>query len=265
MSETYLIDGVDVRTYLTAVQELSGDIAAPPMLQEDFLVPGRTGAVTSLPWAGPRPFTIGGLIYGDVTSNRTDERLRADFHDKLRGFARLCFNGGRPVTITRKLPLVAGGTLDATATARYTGGLDTIGRASANAARVVAEFSLLESFWYSANTVDLGAKAGTFSVDALGDVPSHKMTVTFYGGSTQRLTNTTTGDWVQFGASTTSTAAVLDVDAFTATQGAANAIDNVRSGDTNASFYWMTLAPGVNTLTLTGGGTARVVYRPAYL
>lgn len=267
MPDVYSINGVDVRTYLTAVQELSGDIAAPPMLQDDFLVPGRTGAVATLPWAGPRPFAIGGLIFGDVATNRTDERLRAAFQDKVRGFAKLAFNGGRPVTLTRKLVLGNGTTLETSATARYTGGLDSIGRAAANAGRVVAEFSLLESYWYATQAVDSGVKTGaTFSIDAIGDVPTHKVTVKFTGSSTtQRLTNTTTGDWVQYGASSTAAAVVLDVDQFTALQGATNQIQHVSSGDDNSSYYWMTIAPGINTFTLTGGGSVQLVYRAAYL
>ncbi|MEN6305386.1 MAG: hypothetical protein ABFD96_21870 [Armatimonadia bacterium] len=266
MPDTYLINGTDVRAYLSAVQELSGDIAAPPVLQDDFLVPGRTGATPTLPWMGPRTFSIGGLIYGTVATNPTDERLRAAFQDKVRAFMRLAFNGGQPVTLTRKLVLPSGGTLEATATARYLGGLDTIGRAAANAGRVVVEYSLLESFWYASAAVDSGTKTGSFSIDALGDVPTHKVTVKFSGSSaTQRLTNTTTGDWVQFAASTTATAAVLDVEQFTALQGATNAIQHVTSGDTNASYYWMTVAPGINTFALTGGGSVQIGYKAAYL
>lgn len=267
MPDTYLINGTDVRTYLSAVQELTGDIAAPPVLQDDFLVPGRTGATPTLPWMGPRTFAIGGLIYGTVAANPTDERLRAAFQDKVRSFMKLAFNGGRPVTLTRKLVLPTGGTLETTATARYTGGLDTIGRAAANAGRVVAEYTLLESFWYASAAVDSGPKTdASFSIDALGDVPTHKVTVKFSGSSsTQRLTNTTTGDWVQFASSTTATAAVLDVEQFTALQGATNAIQHVTSGDTNASYYWMTIAPGINTFSLTGGGSVQLGYKAAYL
>lgn len=266
MADEYFINDVTVRAYLTAVQELSGGVATPPVLQDDFRVPGRPGATPTLPWIGARPFSIGGLIYGEVATNRTDERRRANFHDRLRGFMSLCFNGGRPVTIRRELLQGNGVTLITSAEARYVGGLDSIGQEAANAARVVAEFSLLDGLWYETETIDTGAKTGSFSILVPGDVWTHKVSVRFNNtASTQRLTNTTTGDWVQYGASTAASSVLLDVEDFTAVQGANNRIQYVTSGDSNASYFWMTLAPGINTFTLTGGGSVRLTYRAAYL
>lgn len=267
MADNYYINDVDIRTYLTAVQELTGYIAAPPVLQDDFRIPGRTGATAVAPWVGARPFTIGGVIYGKAATNPTDERNRAALHDNMRAFIRLAFNGGKPVTIRRELLQGDGTVLKASAEARYAGGLDAPAHLSANAARVAVEFSLLDAYWYAAETTDSGARDDfMFSIKVPGDVPTHRVTVRFNNSATtQRLTSTTTGDWVQYDASTMAQSVLLDVADFTALQGTTNRIEHVTSGDTGSSYYWMTLAPGINTFILTGGGSVRVTYRAAYL
>lgn len=258
MAEVYKIDGVSVSDLLSSVQVLDGWTAVPPMRQSDTPVPGRVGDAPTNPWPGARPASVGGLIKG--TS-------RSDMLTKLRRFMSVAYHGGKPMTLTKTLPLTASTDFTATAQARYIDGLESYVEISGNVCRVIAEFSILEAYWYGVDLIDTGVKSdATFSIDALGEVPTHKVLVTLSGGSTtQRLTNTTTGDWVQYGASSTATPVVLDVAAFTAAQGATNPIQYVTSGDSNASYYWMTVAPGINTFTLTGGGSVRVAYRAAYL
>ena len=50
MAETYKINATDVTTYLTHLQVIDGSIGIPPMRQDDYVVPGRTGAVAATPW-----------------------------------------------------------------------------------------------------------------------------------------------------------------------------------------------------------------------
>jgi hypothetical protein len=258
MAEVYKINGVNVSDLLSSVQVLDGWTAVPPMRQSDTPVPGRVGDAATNPWPGARPASVGGLIAGSS---------RAATLTKLRRFMSVAYNGGKPMTLSKTLPLTATSDFTATTTARYTGGLDSYSEIAGNVCRAIAEFSILEAYWYGVDLIDPGVKSeATFSIDAIGEVPTHKVLVTFSGSSsTQRLTNATTGDWVQFAATTAVTPAVLDVANFTALQGATNAIQHVTSGDTNASYYWMTVAPGINTFTLTGGGSVRVAYRAAYL
>ena len=57
----------------------------------------------------------------------------------------------------------------------------------------------------------------------------------------------------------------LDVPSYSATQAGQNVVSKITTGDRGISPYWMTLAPGVNRLTLSGGGKAQIIYRGAYL
>ena len=258
MTETYKVNGVDVAELLTRVQLLDGWRAAPPLRQSDFPVPGRIGDVPANPWPGPRAASVGGLI-----SAATRDACLA----KISRFMRVVFNAGQLMTLSRTAVDSTGALVACETTARYADGLGRYEHVSPTIARIAAELTILESYWYAANTVDSGVKTGTtFSIDAPGDVATHKVVVRFTGSATtQRLTNTTTGDWVEYGASSTAAAVVLDVDAFTAVQGATNRIQYVSSGDSNSSYYWMTIAPGINTFTLTGGGSVQLTYRAAYL
>ena len=50
MAETYKINSTDVTTFLTHLQVIDGSIGIPPMRQDDYVVPGRTGAIAATPW-----------------------------------------------------------------------------------------------------------------------------------------------------------------------------------------------------------------------
>jgi len=254
MAESYSIDGTDISTLLTHVQTLDGLIGTPPMLQRDYVIPGRTGSVAAKPWAGARPLTFGGIVTGAT---------RSAYQTNLRALASLCFNGGDTVEIKRVLD-VTGGTLTTVGTARYVGGLESVNELAHNVGRVAIEFSLLTGFFYDEDYTDEGiAPAASFSLDIPGDATTSEVRVQFSGGSgAQKLTNNTTSDYVQY-TGTTSTAVVLDAANFTATQGGSSVVSGVEAG--TASYYWMRLQPGVNSFTYTGNGDVRVLYKAAYL
>lgn len=255
MAESYSIDGTSITTYMAHVQTLDGLIGAPPMIQSDYAVPGRTGVIAAKPWAGPRPIVIGGIVTGaDRTAYQTN----------LRALANLCFNGGDTITVKRVLDTSTTTTLTSVATARYINGLDRVEELAHNVGRVAIEFNLLDGYFYDEAFTDLGAtSAATFSEEIPGDAPTTQVKVQFSAGSgAQRLTNTTTGDYVQWTGDTT-TLVELDVAAFTATQSTSNVIGPVRSG--TASYYWLRLLPGRNDFTLTGGGSVRLLYKAAHL
>lgn len=255
MAESYSIDGTSITTYMAHVQTLDGLIGAPPMIQRDYTVPGRTGVVAAKPWAGPRPIVIGGIVAGAD---------RIAYQTNLRALANLCFNGGDTVTVKRVLDTSTTTTLTTVATARYVSGLDRVDELAHHTGRVAIEFSLLDGYFYDEAFTDLGSTTdGAFAIEVPGDAPTTKVRVRFNSGSgAQRLTNTTTDDFVQYTGST-STSVLLDVADFTATQSSSNVIGAVRSG--TASYYWMRLMPGRNDFTLTGGGSVRLLYKAAYL
>ena len=255
MAESYSIDGTDISTLMTHVQTLDGLIGTPPMLQRDYVIPGRTGSVAAKPWAGARPLTFGGIVTGAT---------RIAYQGNLRSLAELCFNGGDTVTITRVIDLPADETLSVVGTARYVGGLESVNELAPNVGRVAIEFSLISGFFYASDYADSGVKStSTFTIDAPGEAPTSEVKVQFSGGTgAQKLTNTTTGDYVQY-TGATSTAVELNSATFTATQGATNVVSGVEAG--TASYYWMRLNPGVNSFTRTGNGDVQVFYKAAYL
>jgi hypothetical protein len=255
MAESYSINGTNVSTYMSYVQTLDGLIGAPPMRQADYTVPGRTGVIAAKPWAGPRPIVIGGIVTG---ADRTE------YQTNLRALANLCFNGGDTITVKRVLNTSATTTLTSVATARYVNGLDRVDELAHHTGRVAIEFSLLDGFFYDESFTDLQSTTDAkFTIQVPGDAPTTQVRVRFGNGSdTQRLTNDTTGDYIQYTGST-STNVLVDVANFTATQGSNNVIGNTRSG--TASYYWMRLVPGRNDFTRTGNGSVRVLYKAAYL
>jgi hypothetical protein len=254
MAEQYFINSTDLSTLLT-IQRVDAHAHAPAMLQQDYLVPGRTGAVAVQPWFGPSTIMIGGIVQGAT---------RPVYLDRIASFVSLCVNSGLPFTMKRVLPR-ASGTRTSTCQARYVGGLDFIEQISNRAARVMAEFSLLSSFWSDENYTSVQPQSSNFTLSVPGDTATSELIVTLAGGTSQRLTNTTTGDFIEFDASTSATPAVLNIAQFTALQGTTNVIDKVAYRPISTTKYWLTLRPGNNVMTLTGGGTAAIQYKGLFL
>jgi hypothetical protein len=254
MAEAYYIDDIDLSTLMT-IQRVDATAHAPALLQSDYLVPGRTGAVAVKPWFGPSPLSIGGIVSGSS---------RGEYLDRIARLISVCVNSGLPFTMKRTLPR-ASGTKTATARARYVGGLDYIEQLSDKAARVMADFSVLSSFWSDEDYTTAQPAGASFGITTPGDTSTNDIIVTIAGGTSQRVTNVTTGDWVEVDASTSVTPIVLNVGEFTAVQGSSNVIDKVSFNADNSTKYWLTMRPGANQFTLTGGGTAEVQYKAYYL
>lgn len=254
MAEAYFIGSTDLSTLMT-IQRVDATAHAPTMLQQDYLVPGRTGAVAVKPWFGPSSVSIGGIV---------EAATRPLYLDKIARLISVCVNSGQTFTMRRTLPR-ASGTSTATATARYVGGLDYVEQLSDRAARVMVDFSILSSFWSDESYTTAQPTGGTFGISAPGDTASNDIIVTLAGGTNQKITNTTTGDWVQFTGSTSATSVVLNVANFTAVQGSTNVIDKITANADNVTKYWLTLRPGTNQFSLTGGGTAEIQYKGFYL
>lgn len=213
MAENYKIGATDLATVLTHITTISGDIAVPALGQNDYAVPGRTGAIATPPWFGPRTITIGGVVTGAT---------RATYQTNLRALMKLIHNNGQTFTLTRTLDSAPTTTL---ATARYAGGLEEVNQISNRAGRVAFDLRLMDGFWYDAAYTAGTAITGTAVLNVGGDAPTQDIQVTWsIGAGTQRLRN--------------------------------NAFPGLGR---------LTLVPGNNTLVLTGGGTATVSYKAAWL
>lgn len=213
MAENYKIGATDLATVLTHITQVGGDIAIPPLRQNDYTVPGRTGAVAAAPWFGPRTVTIGGVVTGST---------RATYQTNLRALMKLVHNNGLPFTLTRTLDSAPTTTV---ANARYAGGLEDVTQISNRVGRVAFDLVLLDGFWYDAAYTPGTAVTGTAVINATGDAPTQDINVTWsVGPGTQRLSNTAL-----------------------------------------PGLGRLTLLPGNNTIVLTGGGTATISYKAAWL
>jgi hypothetical protein len=114
----------------------------------------------------------------------------------------------------------------------------------------------------------------TFEIDHEGNAVARVMQIGILAiadtVTNPRITNNTTGEWVQWTGSLTTTSDPIYIDPaeWSIVQGSTDEYDNLSIGSTQ--FAWMTLEPGLaNQLTFTcsGGGTARVTFDlyPHYL
>ena len=179
MAESYKIGATDVTAYLTSLQVIDGNIGVPPLRQDDYTVPGRTGAIAATPWWGPRVVTFGGIIAG---------ASRSAMQTNLRSLMSLVLNGGDTFTMSRTL--ITSGSVTHTATARYLGGLESAEQLSNRVARVAFDIMLLDGYWYEAAYTAGTALAGTAVVNVVGDAPTQDVQLTYsIGAGSQRITN----------------------------------------------------------------------------
>lgn len=264
MAESLTVNGVDLATLMT-ITNVRGLHGAPPIAGGDYELPRRNGSAASgAPrWAAPRIVTVEGIIQGGTSSSAIPADARARYLDRVRSLGAVLYANGGDFLITRVIPRVSGGDLTVTSTGRLLGGLDAVETLAAHAGRVSFDIKVLDALWYA--TADTtGTITGTSTVTVIGDVGTKRLTLTFSGATGQRLTNNTTGEWVQIVGSAVN-ATVIDCENFTATRSAASVAGEVTH---NGAFTnWMSLgyvAAG-NSLTLTGGGSLAYAYREAYL
>lgn len=127
MAETYSIGSTNITSLVTSLTALD-PVVIPPPVQDDFVVPGRDGAIAANPWFGAPTWSIGAVIVG------TD---RADAIAKLQAFATAVFASGATVTITRVIA-----TSTSTAAARFLAW--NVNWESPNVCRVAVDFRLMD-------------------------------------------------------------------------------------------------------------------------
>ena len=179
MAETYKIGTTDVTTYLTHLQIVGGNIGVPPVLQDDYSIPGRTGVVAATPWFGPRVLTLGGVVTGAT---------RVAMQENLKSLGSLVLKGGDTYNLYRTLDTA--GTPTHVASARYLGGLDVVEPLSNKAVRVAVDIALLDGFFYDTAFTTVGTVSGTQIVSIDGDAPTQNVDLTYsIGAESQRITN----------------------------------------------------------------------------
>lgn len=179
MSESYKIGSTDLASVMTHLQRVDGNIGVAPVLQDDYVVPGRTGVVAATPWFGPRVITFGGVVAGAT---------RAAYQTSLKELGELVLNGGDTFTLSRTL--ITAGTPTHRATARYLGGLEQVEALSNRAGRVAFDVQLMDGFFYDSGFTSLGTVTGTATVTVDGEAPTQNVTITYsVGAGSQRINN----------------------------------------------------------------------------
>lgn len=273
-----LVNGFPLENRARVIEVWDGARSVVARRYTNVIVPNRDGELW-LPKARQAKLFMVGMAILDCdpltgTIPGTEAGRRAQFNQNWRDFVRLVGDDTKPLTLGRTVSYPAGRIERQTAQGEVEGPIEPM-MISASTCRVAFTFKLLDGIWFGewSDTTDrlddgpssrLGAEVGKLALDAPGDATTWKIEVHMSGGKGQRLTNTTTGDWVQFGGDTTAVPVVLDVPTFTATQGQNNVISQVTSGDTQVSPYWMTLRPGPNQLEISGGGLIQVRYKGAH-
>ena len=151
---------------------------------------------------------------------------RSAYQTNVKGLAKLVHNGGQPFTLQRTLDVPGTPSTQVTeATARYLGGLESVDEVSNRVARVAFDVQLMDGYFYEGGTTLAGTVTGTATFTVTGDAPTQLVTLAYSVGAGSQRVS-------------------------------------------NAAFPGLgrlTLVPGSNTLTLTGGGSVVVSYRAAYL
>lgn len=262
MAESDLLNGVDLLSIVYSIQVKRGLVGPPPMRGGNYEVPRRPGSISGARWAGPRVAQIGGLLYGNNGATLVPADARARYDDRLRALSALVMNNGADSVYTRTIARSGTSDLTVTASCCYRGGLDSIEQVAAHGGKFMFDLEFFDPFWYSTTDTTIAAFATTASPSIPGDVQTRRATLTFSGSTNQRLTNNTTGEWVQI-VGNAGTPTVVDLENFTATRASVSKDGEVTH---NGSFDdWLTFMPGTNSLTLTGGGTVSAVVRGAWL
>jgi hypothetical protein len=262
VAELYKVNSVDLATYLYSMQGVSGSVGAPIVRGGDYEVTRRDGAISGARWAGPRVLSIRGTLLGNNGATLVPADARARYLDRARALGALLWNDGLDYVVERTIPRQSGGDLVTESLGRYLGGFDPEDVA-AHAGRVAFDLLLHDPFWYSTSDTTVSGITGSSSPSVIGDVSTKRVTLTFSGvTATQRLTNNTTGEWIEVGGNS-GAPTVVDCDDFTAIRSSVSVIGTVNHAPAFES--WLSLRPGTNSLTLTGGGSVDIAYRGAFL
>jgi len=116
----------------------------------------------------------------------------------------------------------------------------------------------ISPFWRN-QTARSGVDVST-SVTISGDGHVGDAVITFTGGTTPTLTNSTNGDKLTLTDSPGGTAVVVDVGSRTVTQGGSDWDANFEPSNQR----WMRFEPGTNTMVLTGGGSVAATFYEKY-
>lgn len=237
--ETLLINGVNLASYVSCIQSLDGLYTIGTPRGENVVIPGVDGEIYV-----DKSFQAGVIELGIFLAGSTTTQ----FNDNFRALKRLVQPGQR-LNLTRRMSFSTGAE-DHVASGEYASGLAPELRFM-RFGRTSLGLRIHDGLWYGTGTQTI-TSSGT--VNVLGDIRTHRMTITMPNYGT--VTNTTTGHTITTAASGGNV--LVDVENMTATQNG-NSVSHLMTWNKR---YPMRLAPGANTFS---GSAVSITYTPAYL
>lgn len=275
--EYWDIDGTSLHEYAWSIQSLTGRTRAPSKRGSNPQTPYRDGAIWVPKTAEPQVLSLGMWVIGTDENGIVDPDRRALFNDNWRALARLFWTDTEMHTVTKRWRSIVDGDVvlkTASALCEVTEGIDVTIDGPQRGVFTV-DLTLPDVFFFGAEEeTEIPLDTPTVITNP-GDVTSRWMQVRFEGGLVNPVLTNSTFDpeiWVQYGGTIADDDQVaLDTKLFTAHHSAVltpETYTNVIGGiSRSGSRYWMALAPGDNTLTLTAGsgdGKAFVAFQPPY-
>ena len=268
-TEFWDVNGTSLSTLAWNIDTLNGRQRVPMLRGEDTKVPFRPGAIWRPKQPDSRTLTLAMWVLGCNTDGSAPVGMnaRSKFNDNREALIKLFFSPDTQLNLTKRW-LSGGSIKSATALAELVSDMDAT-MLGIDGAQFVVDLRLADPYFYGASTTPaaLAVSVGAAVVNP-GMAAVQKMTIVFNGALTNpRLTNSTTGVWVQYTGTIAGGASVtLNTDLFTAvTSASANVIGSITH---QGARNWLPLRVGSNTLTLTasaGTGTATITFQPPYI
>lgn len=262
--EQWSFAGVDLSSYATIVVAPVGVDEMPPVRGDDAAKTGLTGRQYLPKLLDSRRVGLVLMVTSQsaagVGGARTQARTNLDaLYAVLTPRAQGTLSRTMPDGTTRSAP------------AECVGVSAIRNPAAENVYILTAQFQLADPWWRGPSTTGPGSTSITTNPKDItftnpGSVRDHKLLIDITGAITNpRVTNQTTGAWVQFtGSVGASKHLLIDPYAFTITNDGVDVIGSLSHGPT---VPWLDLVPGTQTLRVTGGTTGSILVTayPAYM
>lgn len=272
------INGTSLNQFGWSVKSIGSGVALPTLVGDDIAVANRPGVSHQEKIPGPRTVSLGMWTTGTIPATGirsgalSSAMLWNQNWDTLR---KLVFReNGAQLTLTRRWYTVSGGVASLTVASAFAEHVGTLepGMTSRDRCDFVMEFLLADPYFYSTTTTSTTwSGSGSKTITNIGDVSAwhaNNFTISFTGPwTTPTMTNSTyyPDVWFKYDSSIAAGETVLiNVGDFTA-------LSSVRGNVTGLMTHggdrpWMRLAPGVNVVSLSGGGgTCTLNFKAPYL
>jgi hypothetical protein len=269
--ELWTVDGLPLNAYCWAIASLGGGGGGgrfdfPPLRGSNRTYAYRPGAVFLPKVADQRTITLTMWVAGvDPATGQPGANPVVQWNDNWNTLRRAFWTPRRQVTLDRKwkLNVSAPSLLEAAAQAQFQQSSTPLAMTGRARADFAVDFQLADPFFYGAPIMTTVISGTPVTIHNPGDDAAAYagVTVEFIGGTNPVLTNTTASPVITCSAAGAIGDITLDVRNFLVSPGSYPLGSIGHSG----ARSWFVLLPGDNTVTLTGGGTAKVTFSPPYL